>query len=118
MVFCSACASMWATIRISPELASVATQVTNPSPSNFGASARPSSTSAVEPRRAKEAGWSAKKPRDPPGSAIGAAHHGDEPDLVVRIVAEAAGELGGDGRGARLLDPAHRHKHVLGLEHH
>src|SRR5262245_55729329 len=119
MVFCSASPFMCATISTSPDLASVATQVTSPSASNFGASAMPSSSSAVERAGAKERGVSAKtKPRDPPGSAIGSAHHGDETDLVVRIVAEAAGELRGDGRGARLLDPAHGHAHMLGFEHH
>ena len=40
MVFCKACAFMCATIRTSPERASVATQVTSPSASNFGAKAQ------------------------------------------------------------------------------
>ena len=44
---------MWATINTSPDRASVATQVTRPSASNFGANARPSSTSSAEPRGAK-----------------------------------------------------------------
>src|SRR5712692_9837553 len=53
------------------------------------------------------------------GSALGPgpAHHRNKADLVVRVVPEAAGELRGDGRGAGLFDPAHRHAHVLGLEH-
>src|SRR5262245_65559865 len=49
MVRSSACAFMCATMSTSPERASVATQVTRPSASNFGANARPSSTSSVEP---------------------------------------------------------------------
>src|SRR6266849_3636044 len=120
MVCCSAWAFMCATISTSPERASVATQVMSPSASNFGANARPSSTSSVEPRWANVSGrsvdiLSAKRmPRAiARGSAVGPAHHGDKADLVVRIVPEAAGELRGDGRGAGLLDPAHRHAHVL-----
>src|SRR5262245_1535914 len=51
-------------------------------------------------------------------SAVDPAQQSDEANLVVRVVAEAAGEVRRDGRGARLLHPAHRHAHVLGLEHH
>src|ERR1043166_130127 len=49
--------------------------------------------------------------------ALGTAHQRDEAHLLLRIVAEQAGELGGDGERARLLDAAHRHAGVLGLEH-
>src|SRR5262249_40869281 len=117
MVLASASRFMCATMSTSPERASVATQVTSPSASNLGTNARPSSTSSVEPRCAKGDGWSVKATRSRGGSAIGPAHHGDETDLVVRVVREAAGKLGGDGRGAGLLDPAHRHAHMFGLEH-
>src|SRR5262245_66648617 len=51
-------------------------------------------------------------------SAVDAAQQGDEANLVVWVVAEAAGEVRRDGRGSRLLHPAHRHAHVLRLEHH
>src|SRR5262245_4064404 len=56
-----ASAFMWATINTSPDRASVATQMTSPSASNFGANVRPSSTSAVEPRDAKGERSSDKK---------------------------------------------------------
>jgi hypothetical protein len=55
MVLCSASAFMCATISTSPERASVATQTIRPSASNLGENARPSSTSSVEPRGAKNA---------------------------------------------------------------
>src|SRR5215831_8228756 len=51
---------MWATISTSPDRASVTTQVTSPSASNFGAKARPSSTSSADPRWAKGESWSDK----------------------------------------------------------
>src|SRR5262249_7785996 len=54
-------AFMWATINRSPDRASVATQTISPSASNFGAKARPSSTSSVEPRGAKGESSSDKK---------------------------------------------------------
>src|SRR4051794_36234206 len=50
----SASAFMCATIRTSPDVASVVTQVTSPSASNFGDSSAPSSTSWVEPRGGKD----------------------------------------------------------------
>src|SRR5262245_21290277 len=139
MVSRSASAFMCATISTSPELASVATQVTRPSASNLGAKPRPSSTCPVEPRAAKGASSSDKETSPAITTivaraggrskiiidrqsalrlALGPAHHRDEADLVVRVVPEAAGELRGDGRGAGLLDAAHRHAHVLGFHHH
>src|SRR5262249_48641400 len=153
-----------ATINTSPDRASVATQMTSPSASNFGAKAWPSSTSSVEPRWAKGESSSDKeslaqkskivvgragvRPSTRPawgrriisgsragtmparaghdlrlrrwarcsrrGSAIRPAHHGDEADLIVGIVPEAAGKLRGNGGRSRLLHPAQRHAHVLG----
>src|SRR5215831_15140884 len=61
IVWRRACAFMWATINRSPDRASVATQTISPSASNFGAKARPSSTSSVEPRGAKDESSSDKK---------------------------------------------------------
>src|SRR5262249_34573019 len=52
---------MWATINTSPDRASVATQTTRPSASNFGANARPSSISSIGPRGAKGERSSDKK---------------------------------------------------------
>ena len=46
------------------------------------------------------------------------AHQRDEAHLLLRIVAEQAGELRGDGERAGLLHAAHRHAGVLGLDHH
>src|SRR5207342_3544300 len=103
---------MWATINTSPVFASVATQVTSPSASNFGANARPSSTDSVEPRGAKVDCSAKETSRDPPsgpiltfalrtrckqganvkstplGSAVSPAHHGDETHLLVRVLPE------------------------------
>src|SRR5438046_6303106 len=107
---------MCATISTSPEPISVATQVTSPSASNFGANALPSSTSSVEPRCAKIDGPATESLAR--AQALSRAHHGDEADLLVRIVAEAAGELRGDRRRTRLFHAAQRHAHVLGFEHH
>src|SRR5215470_9371410 len=101
IVFCRASAFMCATMSTSPVATSVATQVINPSASNFGANARPSSTCSAE----------AKSP-------LPAANHGDEAHLLVRVLAERAAELGGDGERAGLLDPAQRHAHVLGFKQH
>src|SRR6516164_8085304 len=53
IVRCRASAFMCATISTSPEPASVATQVTSPSASNFGHNVRPSSTSCVGPGAGK-----------------------------------------------------------------
>src|SRR5262249_19135220 len=61
IVWRKASAFMWATINTSPDRASVATQTTRPSASNFGANARPSSTSSIGPRRAKGERSSDKK---------------------------------------------------------
>ena len=47
-----------------------------------------------------------------------AAQQIDEAGLLVRIVAENAGELRRDGRDAVLAHAAHRHAGVLGLDHH
>src|SRR5262245_58803930 len=117
---------MCATISTSPDRASVATQVINPSASNFGVSAKPSSTSWVEPGAAKLAacwcmlppiksragspplageGWgggdcldtrASWRKRHAPASTL-AAQQGHEADLLVRIVAERAEELRRDG---------------------
>src|SRR6516165_2560406 len=61
IVWRKASAFMCATINTSPDRASVATQMTRPSASNFGAKARPSSTSSIEPRGAKDEVSSDKK---------------------------------------------------------
>jgi hypothetical protein len=84
---------MCATISTSPDAASVATQVTSPSASNFGVSAAPSSSSAVVPGGAKV-------------------------DVVFGAVAERAEKTRGHGRDARLADAANRHAGVLGLDQH
>src|SRR5262245_7308753 len=112
---------MCATIRTSPLLASVATQVISPSASNLGANASPSSTSWVEPRGAKDAA-SAKAiplpaPRRSRGSAPGA-HHRHEARLLIGLFAEAAGELRRDGACTGPRDAADRHAHMLGFQHH
>src|SRR4051812_27559285 len=118
---------MCATINNSPDCASVATQVTSPSASNFGVKARPSSTSLVEPGAANADGLATSVSRAKNGcsalaSALGStlgsalAHQCHESNLLGRIVAERADELGRDRRGAELLHAAQRHAHVLGLE--
>ena len=84
MVFCKASAFMCATISTSPDLASVATQVTSPSASNFGVKARPSSASWAEEALANGDGLSAKS-AILRGSAIGPAHHRNKAHLVVRV---------------------------------
>src|SRR3954466_6698713 len=101
MVLLSASAFMCATISTSPEPTSVATQVTSPFASNFGANARPSSTSSVEPRDAKGESCSVTAalylmggPAAPNDclarsrSAISPAHHADEAGLLGGIVTE------------------------------
>ena len=46
------------------------------------------------------------------------ADHGHEARLFDRIVLEGAGKGCGEGRGSRLLDAAHGHAHMLGLDEH
>src|SRR5688572_20442738 len=96
MVRWSASAFICATISTSPVRISVATQTTRPSTSNFGASVQPSSMSWV-------GAWSAT------ALALIAAHHGDEAQLLVRIVTEYAAELRRDGERSGFLDTAQRH---------
>src|SRR5262245_14662014 len=115
MVRASASAFICATMSSSPDCASVATQVTSPSASNFGVKARPSSSSLVEPGAAN-ADESATGALSRGRSAL--AHQAHESDLLGRIVAERTDELGRDRGRAELLDPAQRHAHVLGLDHH
>src|SRR5260370_23734278 len=45
-------------------------------------------------------------------SALGPTRHRDEAKLLLGIFTERPGELGRDGPGAGLFDPAHRHAHV------
>src|SRR5262245_16262087 len=96
---------MCATISTSPDFASVATQVTSPSASNFGVNARPSSTSLVEPgaANADDSATSASRANVRRSALV---HQGHEADLLGRIVAERADELGGDRRGAELFHAA------------
>src|ERR1700761_6719532 len=127
MVRLSASASMCATISTSPLAASVATQVTSPSASNFGVRARPSSISfdaadmlvswrllhgqkrlpgfhpAIHQTRRNESR------RLSLNLALGAAHRGQEAQLFIRIVAESAAELRCHSERAGLLDAAQRH---------
>src|SRR6202051_4935781 len=119
MVFASASAFMCATISTSPETASVATQVTSPSASNFGVSAAPSSRSALVPGGAKGDVSDNEAPALPASARCrGAAHQRDEPHLVFGAVAERAEKARGHGRDARLADAANRHAGVLGLDQH
>src|SRR5262245_37958436 len=103
MVRRNASALTWATIRSSPVLWSVATQVISPSASNFGASDSPSSTSAFEPGAANSVeGSDTARPclgraYARGSSALHAAHKRQEARLLGGIIAEAAGELGRDG---------------------
>src|SRR5471032_1773062 len=110
---------MCATISTSPDFTSVATAVISPSASNFGAKAKPSSTSAVEPRAANDdlsvkirlavnAGRLTLRPTQ----------HGHETNLLVGILAERAGEMRGNRHRAGFRHPAQRHAHMLGLDHH
>src|SRR5215813_3101164 len=105
---------MCATISTSPDCTSVATQVTSPSASNFGVKARPSSTSLIEPGAAKTGDWTTSASHTKRRSAL--VHQGHESNLLGRIVAERADELGRDRRGAELLHTAQRHAHMLGLD--
>src|SRR5579862_1159003 len=105
MVFASASAFMCATISTSPETASVATQVTSPSASNFGVSAVPSSSAALVPGDAKGILSDNEAPALPASArSRGAAHQRDEPHLVFGAVAERAEKPRGHGRNARLAD--------------
>src|ERR1700691_1469585 len=88
-VFASASAFMCATISTSPETTSVATQVTSPSASNFGVSAKPSSRSALVPGGAKGDVSDNEAPALPPSArSRGAAYQRHEPHLVFGTVAE------------------------------
>src|SRR5580704_2676503 len=119
MVFANASAFMCATISTSPETASVATQVTSPSASNFGVSAKPSSRSALVPGGAKGDVSDNEAPALPASArGRGAAHQRHEPHLVFGTVAERAEETRGHGRDPRLADAANRHAGVLGLDQH
>src|SRR5262247_3200072 len=93
------------------------------SASNFGASVRPSSTSAVEPGSAKDSlDKEASRPDGPvcaaEALALAPAHQRDEADLLGGIVAERAEELRRDGERPWLLHAAHRHAGVLRLHQH
>src|SRR3954469_22486777 len=101
MVLLSASVFICATMSTSPERVSVTTHVTNPFASNFGANARPSSTSSVEPRDAKGESCSVTAalylmgvppaPNDRLArsrSAISPTHHADEAGLLGGIVTE------------------------------
>src|SRR5665213_2666930 len=96
MVLASASAFICATISTSPEAASVATAVIRPSASNLGAKAKPSSTSAGEPRNANGDVSVTVTPRVwTRGLALRPAQHGHETHLLVGILAERAGEMRG-----------------------
>src|SRR4029077_8120857 len=102
MVFASAGAFMCATISTSPDAASVATQVTSPSASNFGVSAKPSSRSALVPGGAKGDVSDNKAPAlRASARSRGAAHQRDEPHLIFGAVAERAEKTRGHRRDAR-----------------
>src|ERR1700683_3386621 len=119
MVFASACAFMCATISTSPDAASVATQVTSPSASNFGVSAKPSSSAALVPGGAKGDVSDNDAPTLPASTrSRGAAHQRHKPHLIFGAVAERAEKPRGHGRDARLADAANRHAGVLGLDQH
>src|SRR6516162_4046561 len=102
MVRASAAAFICATISTSPVCASVATQVTRPSASNLGASARPSSASAAGPGGAN--GPESLDNKSPLTTLP--AHQREEAHLLGRLVAEQTGELGRHGGDPRLLHPA------------
>src|SRR5208282_678102 len=92
IVFAKASAFICATISTSPDAASVATAVTNPSASNFGVSVRPSSSSAAVPG-AGNGDLSAKEipaSRVPSALLAEAAHQSDKPQLVVATVMKRA----------------------------
>src|SRR5688500_5802632 len=124
MVRLSASAFMCATISTSPLPASVATQVTSPSASNFGVSVKLSSffevsatagsNVSLHPEGASKASLEDDRERLP----LSAAHGRQETKLLVRIVADRAAELGGHRQRAGLFDAAQRHAGVLGLDHH
>src|SRR3984885_9376526 len=97
MVFASASAFMCATISTSPETASVATQVTSPSASNFGVSAKPSSRSALVPGDAKGDLSDNEAPTPASARGRGAAHQRHEPHLVFGAVAERSEKPRGHG---------------------
>src|ERR1700734_1421548 len=119
MVFASASAFMCATISTSPDAASVATQVRDPSASNFGVSAKPSSRSALVPGGAKGDVSDNEAPTLRASTrSRGAAHQRHEPHLVFGAVAERAEKPRGHGRDARLADAANRHAGVRGLDQH
>src|SRR5580704_13007001 len=118
MVFASASAFMCATISTSPHAASVATQVTSPSASNFGLSAAPSSSAALVPGGAKGDLSDNESPLPASAGGRSTAHQRDEPHLVFGAVAERAEKPRGHGRDTRLADAANRHAGVLGLDQH
>src|SRR5215469_13541309 len=96
MVLAKASAFICATISTSPDPASVATQVTRPSASNFGVSLAPSSSSALVPDAAN--GEDTKQNlRRFRGVSLGAlalgwraAHKRDKADVMFGTVAERA----------------------------
>src|SRR5262245_38850261 len=101
---------MCATISTSPDCASVATQVTSPSASNFGVKARPSSTSLVEPGAANADDWatSASRAKDRrldhsltacPGRAQRDPRPRDKNSTVDRLSVPALSPLGRDTQG-------------------
>src|SRR5277367_2476512 len=97
-VFSSASAFMCATISTTPSSASTVTQVISPSEENLGANSGPSSTSD--------------------DMALLRPTHQRQKALPLVRVAEDTGELRRHRRRAVLLDAAHRHAAVLGLDHH
>src|SRR6185437_8687253 len=100
---------MCATISTSPDVASVTTAVTSPSSPNCGVKTRVSSISELFANFAS---------RFDAGLTLRPAQHRHKAHLLVRVVAECAGELCRHGQCARLLHPAQRHAHMLGLDHY
>src|SRR5690348_12479113 len=127
MVRARAVASMCATISISPLSASVAMAMMRPFASKRGDRAVPVSTVSSSRRGANivsvMAGlaWSAAGARRggrPLGAGEGAVDLRQEAHLLLRVVPEGSGELGGDGVGAVGVGAAQRHALVLGLHQH
>src|SRR6476646_5089478 len=135
MVFCSASSFMCATIRTSPDPASVTTAVTRPLASNLGVKARPSSMSlfAIDATRIEislrrsslpDAGPCNQRREivtldtSRPDLTLPAAQHRHEAHLLGSVVTERTGKMRGHRERAGFFDTPQRHAHVLGFNHH
>src|ERR1035438_1554151 len=98
---------IWASINTSPELSSTVTQAMSPSGENRGVNAAPSSRAFLS-----EDASSISMVR-----LLGCEHKGEETNLLIGILAEDSGKLRRHGRDAVFLHAAHRHAHMLGLQH-